>query len=146
MAYEIVSSEVAENKDIGLGVELRFNFGPVFQTLYDTVEQATANLKNLILTRKGERLHQPTYGTDLLYAIFEPNATELKQLIQNMITDAVAYWLPYIEIDSVDVYTPVDDTSLTNTTKVTINYTVTPVDQTGTIQILAGEDGTLQVE
>ena len=34
-------------------------------------EQAASNLKNLLLTQKGERVGQPTFGSDLPRLLFE---------------------------------------------------------------------------
>jgi len=41
--------------ETGLGVDLSFNNSGIFKTLYTTNKQARANIRNLLLTRKGER-------------------------------------------------------------------------------------------
>ena len=49
-------------KDVAIGITLPFgkNKG-LFSLSYTTEEQSISNLKNLLLTRKGERLFQPEF-------------------------------------------------------------------------------------
>ena len=50
-------------KDVAVGVKLPFGKpNGLFAQSYTTEEQATSNLKNLLLTRKGERPFQPEFG------------------------------------------------------------------------------------
>lgn len=53
-------------------------------------ESVKQSLRNLILTNLGERLFQPTVGSDVLKALFEPNdivtAQNLSFFIRNTIT------------------------------------------------------------
>jgi len=62
-----------------------------------------SNLKNLILTRRGERLMQPLFGTNLQDSLFEQNTEQLKNSIIDSITTAVDFWLPYVTIESLTV-------------------------------------------
>jgi hypothetical protein len=59
-------------KDVAVGVQLPFgkNKG-LFSLSYTTEEQAISNLKNLLLTRKGERPFQPQFGSDVYSLMFE---------------------------------------------------------------------------
>ena len=50
---------------IGITLPLQKGNGGYFAQSYQTSEQVKSNIKNLILTRKGERLMHPTFGTDL---------------------------------------------------------------------------------
>ena len=43
----------------------------VFAQSYSTEDQAISNLKNLLLTRKGERFMQPDFGTRIFDSLFE---------------------------------------------------------------------------
>ena len=65
--------------DIGLGVDLSFNNAGIFKTLYVTGDQVKSNLKNLLLTRPGERYNQVTFGCNLLNILFEPNTDSIKE-------------------------------------------------------------------
>jgi phage baseplate assembly protein W len=70
---------------------------------YSTEDQVISNLKNLILTRKGERIMQPEFGTTLQDSLFEQNTELLVTSIRNSIQDAVSFWLPYVSIDTLTV-------------------------------------------
>ena len=43
-----------------------------------TFDQSRSNLKNLLLTKKGERVLQPNFGSGLQDLLFEPIDDELK--------------------------------------------------------------------
>jgi phage baseplate assembly protein W len=77
--------------------------GRLFDLSYSTEDQAISNLKNLILTRQGERLMQPLFGTKLQDSLFEQNDDILKASIKDSIERAVEFWLPYISINSLEV-------------------------------------------
>jgi phage baseplate assembly protein W len=75
----------------------------MFQQTFDSFEAAKANLRNLLLTKKGERVMQPEFGTGLHSLLFEPMDSEFEVNIQRVITDSVRFWLPYITIDTIEV-------------------------------------------
>ena len=109
MGYRIeeVNDTVSTN-DVGLGVS--FATGErLFSPIFSTTEQTRENLKTLLLTRIGERYMQPNFGTNLLGLIFEPNNIELKPEIRNVIQQPINYWLPYVELQSIDITTAEDD-------------------------------------
>lgn len=132
--------------DNALSVKYPFTGPAVFEKVYTTLEQGESNLRCLLLTRKGERYLQPTFGTDLLYLIFEPNILELKDQISTIITDAVSYWLPYIVITELNVISQEDDPTMIHDVKISVSFTVTGIEINKTITIFANQDGVLQVE
>jgi len=68
-------------------------------------EQASSNIKNLLLTQKGERVGQPEFGSDLPRIIFEPLEVDvLKESIDQTIKEALNLWLPYITVQTIGVY------------------------------------------
>ena len=93
--------------DIAVGVKLPFvsKTGILFDLSYSTQEQLLSNLKNLILTRIGERVFQPQFGTDLQSALFEQNTDTLKARLTNSIQRAIEFWLPYVRISRLDIET-----------------------------------------
>lgn len=95
--------------DIAVGVKLPFvsKRGSLFDLSYSTQEQLLSNLKNLILTRRGERILQPEFGTNLQDSLFEQNDELLQERITNSITSAINFWLPYVQIVKLDVQTVV---------------------------------------
>ena len=76
-------NDLTENsyKVLGIGINRSSNSNGTFATNYTTLNQAKDNLKNLILTRKGERLMQPRFGTIIWDLLFEPLTEQLKNLI-----------------------------------------------------------------
>jgi len=64
-------------------------------------EQAASNLKNLLLTQKGERVGQPTFGSDLPRLLFEQRTDDISDSIDETIREAISNWLPYIEVSEI---------------------------------------------
>lgn len=91
--------------NIAVGIKLPFigKNGSLFQLSYTTEEQALSNLKNLLLTRKGERYLQPNFGTDIYDTLFEPNTEELPSILRDLLSTDIAFWLPYIIINDISV-------------------------------------------
>ncbi len=80
-----------------------------------------SDLMHLILTRKGERLYMPNFGTDLLKYIFEPNDSVTKGNIKRDISETVKKYLPNLQINDVIVE---DSEKNEYTVLVRIDYTV----------------------
>lgn len=146
MAYQIIgvndiNATVAPS--IGLGVSFS-STSPIFKSIYLTTEQATENLKNLLLTRIGERYMEPNFGTNLLYIVFEPNVSELKQQIDEILSSAISTWLPYITIEDLQIITSEDDPNLQYNVQITLIFSVNGFD-TKSITLSAGNNGQLTV-
>ena len=126
MAYEIKVGEDVLFPDTAIGIKLPIvgTGGTMFPQSYSTFEQAISNLKNLILTERGERLYQPLFGTRVRHALFEQNTQAIKDMIKTDITDSVAFWLPYISIIRLDINTVVDVTGNKDEHGVTVELLV----------------------
>lgn len=75
-----------------------------FLDLTTTDNQAIkSDLMHLILTRKGQRLYNPDFGTNLLQFIFEPNDNLTFSQIKQEITDVVKKYLPSLQINEISV-------------------------------------------
>lgn len=79
-----------------------------FRLSYSTEEQAISNLVNLLLTRKGERLMQPDFGSQIPEFLFELNSARNREDLRLSVIDDIQFWLPYIILDSVEVLSRVD--------------------------------------
>lgn len=101
-------------KDSGKGFFLDLNSDPN--------AAIKADLMHLILTRKGQRLYNPEFGTDLLKFIFEPEDGLTLGGIKDEVNTAVKKYLPNLKINSltVDQSTESDYASV-----VRIDYTIT---------------------
>lgn len=105
MAYQIQKKFIIDTQDKSVGVSLPFTLGNngFFAVTYTTKEQIKSNLKNLILTNRGERLMQPEFGCNLRQAIFEQIGPETYSYIRSEIENSIQRWLPYIIVNDVDV-------------------------------------------
>lgn len=127
MAYTIVTDAVVNQQtELPLGISLNFQVSELFETItsVNNSKQALNNLKNLLLTKIGERIGFPTYGCDLLYVIFEPNLNAIKNDVKQLITTPVSYWLPYIEIIDIVITTAQDNPNLQHEIEVKIIFSV----------------------
>ena len=77
---------------------------------------------HLLLTRKGERLYLPDFGTDLLKYIFEFNDGSTRGDISRELNDVVKKYIPNLIINSVDV---TESEQSEYAVVVRIDYTVT---------------------
>lgn len=95
-------------KNVAIGIKLPFisKGGGLFQQSYTTQDQAISNLKNLLLTRKGERLYQPAFGTDIYDTLFEQITDTTLFGLRDSILTAISFWLPYITVNELNVYIP----------------------------------------
>ena len=101
--------EIASDNDsyFGLKFPLTYKDGRdgFFPRAKNVIEQASSNIKNLLLTRKGERVGQPNFGSDLFNVIFEQITEDTFDTVKQTITDAIETWLPYVTIEDIKVFT-----------------------------------------
>lgn len=108
MAYVLDKKVVKDTKefnDFAYGITLPVQRGNTgyFAQSFSSYEQAKANLKNLLMTKKGERIMQPNFGTGLHSLLFEPMDSDFETKLEQTITRNVNYWLPYINIEEIDI-------------------------------------------
>jgi phage baseplate assembly protein W len=96
----------------GIGITLPLQLGNTgyFEQSFDVLTQIKSNFLNLILTTKGERLHQPEFGCDIHRFVFEQLTPENIEKIRLSVTDAVEQWMPFLELVTFNVETTTDDT------------------------------------
>lgn len=66
------------------------------------LQQVKSNFKNLILTKKGERLMQPNFGCDLHTLLFENITDDTLEAAKFAVTSATDQWMPFLEVLSVN--------------------------------------------
>ena len=116
-------------RNVAIGVMLPLGGSPMFKLSYTTEEQAISNLKNLLLTRKGERPFQPLFGTDIYSLLFEQMDLGTSNKLKETLTNDIRFWLPYIIINELTVNQE-DDYNRINITlsvQVTENGANTPI-------------------
>ena len=93
-------------------------------------ELVKQNLKNLLLTVKGERVMLPDFGCGLTTYLFELENISVRSQISSMIQQQVSRYLPFIEIDKMFFGSQVEDPNVdANTLKIRIEYRITPLDE-----------------
>ena len=107
-----------------------------FKLTKNSLEQAKHNLKNLLLTTQGERFMQPKFGTRIREAVFQQNTINLEEFIKESLTEAIEYWLPYINLFGIDVRRNIDDHSVS----IRLNFTIGVRGANVVIEILATEN------
>jgi len=109
------------NPDTKIGLELPFarSRTGLFGLTETTLEQAGHNIKNLLLTAKGERVMQPDFGSGLRALLFEQADENIGERIEETILESISTWLPYISVEKIDI---IEDTSNPNLMKVNLNF------------------------
>lgn len=102
---EIVSSSEEIKSPIGIKTPLELgssNNETLFKMHYDIVDQLNDNLKNLILTQKGERLGFPDFGTNLqtIYSNTLLTEDEISNILVSEISSTVSKYLPSLRLDN----------------------------------------------
>lgn len=110
-------------KNIAVGVKLPMGGSPIFKSSYTTEDQALSNLKNLLLTRKGERPFQPLFGTDVYSLLFENININVESQLSQSIKADINFWLPYILVDEVIVNSDIDNNRISITLNVRVSET-----------------------
>lgn len=83
-----------------IGITLPIQIGNMgyFQQSFDTLVQVKSNFLNLILTRKGERVHQPEFGCGIHDYLFEQLTPENIEGARLSVINAVERWMPFLEL------------------------------------------------
>lgn len=108
-----------------INIDFPFKNSPkgFFLNLNDNDQRAIkADLMHLLLTRKGQRLYNPNFGTDLLRYIFEPNDELTLEGIREEVTASVRKYIPNLIIKDLKV-TPSDDSEYAATIR--MDYSIT---------------------
>ncbi|TQV87432.1 GPW/gp25 family protein [Aliikangiella coralliicola] len=94
-----------DNPFLGTG----WGFPPTFQKETQSVEMIAgpediqSSLEILLSTSLGERVMQPTYGSNLKDYIFEPLDSSLDAFLKDLIKTAILYFEPRILLDKVSL-------------------------------------------
>ena len=131
--------DLKRNKAIG--VQLPLGGDPIFKLSYTTEEQAISNLKNLLLTRKGERPFQPLFGSEIYSILFEQIDADMEVRLTESINDDIKFWLPYIIVDELVVDTDEDY----NRVNISLSVRVTENGANTQITILVTQQGSISI-
>jgi phage baseplate assembly protein W len=111
-------------EDHAIGITLPIQIGnTAFNQSFTTYEQTKSNIKSLLLTKKGERVMQPNFGSGLQELLFDFNDDLLSSKIEETITTALENWLPYVVVQQINVNQS-NDNKDRNTVGITISFNV----------------------
>ncbi len=98
------NKEYDNDPDISIGIKLPIQFGKTgfWDKTSTTLEQAEYNIKNLLLTKFGERFGHPDFGCELASLNFEQLEEDIMVKADEAINDAVSKWLPYLNIIGIE--------------------------------------------
>jgi phage baseplate assembly protein W len=98
-----LTKDLPEKDRVAIGVTLPFQRGNngYFAQSFQTIDQIKSNIRNLLLTRRGERIMHPTFGTSLYEALFEQNTDDLEIKVQTSIEESIAEWMPFVSIEEI---------------------------------------------
>ena len=123
MAKSVREIDRDDNIYVGVKFPLEYNRVDGFFPQSKTVrEQSKSNLRNLLLTSPGERVMQPTFGSNLKAILFDSFDEIKSDNIEEAIREAVNRQLPYITINDVIV---VQDNQTDNRVLVSVDYSTT---------------------
>lgn len=95
---------MANNRYINIDYPFKNSPKGFFLNLNSNNQRAIkADLMHLLLTRKGQRLYNPDFGTDLLRFIFEPQDGQTLDALTEEVTASVKKYLPKLSIKSITV-------------------------------------------
>ena len=99
------------------------------------------HLTNLLLTNPGEKISDGSYGIGMRKYLFENGAEEIIDVIETQIKRQLSTYMPYIQINQVNV----DFVEETNSLAVSLNYTIleTSENDVVTFEIGAAEQSNL---
>jgi len=104
MALDNIRTASARERDrdpdskIGLSIPVQLGKNGYFNQTSNLLEQTKHNLKNLLLTVKGERLAQPDFGSEIYGVLFENFDDDFDNKIEQSIRNSVMTWLPHVLI------------------------------------------------
>ena len=129
MAIKNVSKKpFIEDRDdeIFIGIDLPFRksngVDGWFASSKTTIESVKNNIKNLLTTKRGERMFQPNLGMNFEQYLFEQFNDEIRIGIENDIVDTFSFWLPFVDIRDIQINM---SESLTDIGKNTLNIFLT---------------------
>ena len=133
MAYQIGKINPLDiDPNTGVGVDLNFQSPGVFKTTYTTAQATKNNLINYLLTERGERYMNPTFGLGLQKYVFEQLNSTTEAAIEEDIQTQIQELFPTVVIDSLTL------TQDPDTNQIGINLTFSVVGESDTIDITIG--------
>ena len=124
LGQKMVKDTPAYN-DYAIGITLPLQIGnTAFNQSFKTIDQVKTNIKNMLLTKKKERVMQPELGSGLQELLFDFNDNFLADKLEEVITNSMEKWLPYVTIEQIDVR-QTNELKDTNNVEISLTFSIT---------------------
>tara|TARA_Y100001963_G_scaffold157923_1_gene255743 strand:+ start:4693 stop:5085 length:393 start_codon:yes stop_codon:yes gene_type:complete len=102
-----------------------------------TIKESVAqNLKHLLLTNKGEKMMDPSFGAGLMSHLFEPMLVTSFPDIETSIIQQVAKYLPFVEITDIQFQTGNPDLGQPpELLSIRVDFIITPIQESAILVI-----------
>jgi phage baseplate assembly protein W len=121
MAYRIPNKNPIDvGSRVAIGVSIPFNTPQVFTQTYTTQDQIKSNIINYILTDRGERVFNPTFGSDIRRSLFENITPNLIQTLQITLQEDLSAFFPNVNFSRIEII-PDSDSNIIN---IRIQYSI----------------------
>lgn len=111
-------------EDYAIGITLPIQIGnTAFNQSFITADQIKSNIKNLLLTKKFERLMQPEFGSGIQELLFNMNDELFADNLENAIVDTLSKWLPFVNVDTINIQQP-NDYKDNNKVEVSVSFRI----------------------
>ena len=108
-------------KALGLKIPFRLGQDGYFETNTDTISQVSSNIRNLLLTKPGERRFNNAFGSSLYKVLFDQNKLgEMLPMLVNLIQNDVNRFMNGIIVEDVKVQLLENDVVNNNYNKIFI--------------------------
>ena len=116
--------EIDRDDDIYVGIRFPLDHSPegFFYKTKTIREQVKSNIRNLLLTEKGERIFQPNFGSNLKSLLFEQITPVSLENVENDIRESLSTWLPYVNVNDLVV---AQDSADSNKVLTSLEYSTT---------------------
>lgn len=152
LRYELSQLPSTPTAVLPIGVSIPFNNpNGIFYQTFTNLDQVRTNLRNLLLTAKGERYMQPDFGTDIRWLLFEniSDESDFKTKISATILESIEFWMPFISISDMDVkFNLYDDGRVSdpeNAVSISFTANITGSPTYFPVRIFISEEGNLKI-
>lgn len=110
--------------DYAIGITLPIQITNVaFNQSFQTRQQISSNILNLLKTKRGERIMQPNFGLGLESFLFEQIDNDTQTRIETEIENTIETWLPYVIIEDLIVNIS-DELKDRNTIDISLTFSI----------------------
>ncbi len=121
MAYRIPNKNPIDvGSRVAIGVSLPFNAPQVFTQTYTTQDQVKSNIINYVLTNRGERVFNPTFGSDIRASVFEQITPSTINNIQSQLAEGLSLYFPNVNFKNIQIVPNFDE----NVINIQIYYSI----------------------